>query len=62
MVWHRGSASSIRADPPPTFRLPSPVTAMFEIVHPHSTSLAKPLTGESFFMRAPAVHAAGVED
>jgi hypothetical protein len=59
---HRGSDSSILSDPPPTFRLPSPVTAIFEIVQPHSTSLANPLTGESFFRRTPLAHVPAVED
>ena len=57
----RGSASSMRSDPPPTFRLPLPVIAIFEIAQPHSTLPGKPESGESFFSRAPADHALDVD-
>ena len=39
------SDSSMRSESPPTFRLASPVTAMFEMVAPHSTSDWKPEIG-----------------
>ena len=61
MYLQRAFASSIRSDPPPTLRLPSSVTMMFEIVQPHSTSLLKPERGDSFLRSAPAGHEPGVD-
>src|SRR5512142_2943950 len=52
----------MRSESPPTLRLASPVTAMFEMVAPHSTSDWKPETGGSFFRRVPAGQEPGVED
>jgi hypothetical protein len=51
----------MRSLPPPTFRLASPVMAMFEMVARHSTSEANPLIGESRFMRTPAAHIPAVD-
>src|SRR5579885_3453675 len=52
----------MRSESPPTLRLASPVTAMFEMVAPHSTSDWKPEIGGSFLRRVPAGQEPGVED